>query len=103
MKTLPIFAPPAVNYTISFAAAATTGADISHGCSGRAVVVFKTTQDCFLVFGPDAAMGVADSGDMLLQAQDGWVAIELNKGTHFLSVIRSTADGVLHYYLPGQA
>lgn len=96
--------PPVVVYSIAFTGTATVAAAINHGASGVQQVVFEAEGgDCWVVFGPNAAMAVADSGDWpLLVGQP--MMFEVGNPQRFLSVVRqASTSGTLKYYIVGES
>ena len=94
---------PVVVYSIAFTGTATTPASVAHGGSGVQQMVFEAEgADCWVVFGPNTAMSVADSTDWpLYQGQP--IMFEIGKPQQYISVIRqASTSGTLKFYIVGE-
>lgn len=92
---------PVVVNSKNFVTVGTTPVRVSPNNTGVFEAVFVATQNAYIVFGPDAAMDVADSTVWPLLANVPQT-FRLGRPTAFFSVARNTVDGVLKYYIVGQ-
>lgn len=92
---------PAAVEVIPFTATATTPVRVNTQASGVYEAVFCAEEDCFVIFGPSAAMPVADADSWPLFANVP-TPFNITNQTAFISVIRDTVSGDLKYYIPGQ-
>lgn len=95
-------AAPLVVTATAFTATSTAAVQIHSGGTGKYVVYFLPTQDCYIRFG-NASVGAADSSDWPLAANVKTKLIISTSITGYFRVIRKSADGTLDWYVAGRA
>lgn len=92
-------APEVVTAT-AFTATSTAAVQIHSGGTGKYIVRFLPTQNCFIKFG-DANVVAATSSDWPLIANQA-VLLEISSDSNYFRVIRSSADGTLFWSVVGR-
>ena len=92
-------APESVTPTF-FTSSSTSAMAMTPFSTGKHVVYFTPTQDCYLRFGT-SSVGAASSSHWPLIANKR-VRIIISNDSNYFTVIRKSADGLLYWYVSGE-
>lgn len=92
-------APEVVTAT-AFTSSSTAAVQIHSGGTGKYIVCFLPTQNCFIKFGTSAVTAATSSDWPLIANQP--VRLVISGDTNYFTVIRNSADGTLDWYVVGR-